>query len=114
HGFCPDHASTMSISPSQVRYGDARKEIGYIQQISQSARALPGVRSAGFVYTLPLSGGSTNGSVKIEGHEKDSATEPNADKQYLDADYFQTMSIPLIKGRFFTAADTVDSHKVVM
>jgi putative ABC transport system permease protein len=113
-GFSTDHVVTMSISPSPVRYADARKEIGYIQQISQSVRALAGVRSAGFVYTLPLTGNSTNGSVKLEGHGNDSATQPNADKQYLDADYFQAMSIPLIKGRFFTAADTVDSHKVVM
>jgi putative ABC transport system permease protein len=113
-GFSTDHVLTMSISPSPVRYGDARKEIDYIQQISQRIRTLPGVRSAGMVYTLPLSGGSTNGSVKIEGHEKDSGTPPNADKQYLDADYFQAMRIPLLKGRFFSGADTTDSPKVVI
>lgn len=113
-GFSTDHVLTMSISPSPVRYADARKEINYIQQISQSVHALPGVRSAGLVYTLPLSGGSTNGSIKIEGHQGDSAAAPNSDKQYLDADYFQTMRIPLLKGRFFTAADTTDSAKVVI
>lgn len=113
-GFSTDHVLTMSISPSPVRYADARKEISYIQEISQRVRALPGVRSAGLVYTLPLSGKSTNGTVRIEGHEKDSGTPPNADKQYLDADYFQAMRIPLLRGRFFTAADTTDSPKVVM
>lgn len=113
-GFSTDHVLTMSISPSPVRYADPHKEINYIRQISQRVRTLPGVRSAGLVYTLPLSGGSTNGSVKIEGHEKDSAAPPNSDKQYLDADYFQTMRIPLLKGRFFSDADTADSPKVVM
>ena len=113
-GFSTDHVLTLSISPSPVRYADARKEIIYIQQITQSVRALPGVREAGLVYTLPLSGGSTNGSVKIEGHEKDSATPPNSDKQYLDGDYFQAMHIPLVKGRFFNASDTTDSPKAVM
>jgi len=52
-GFSTDHVLTMSINPSPVRYADARKEINYIQQISQSVRVLPAVRSAGFVYTLP-------------------------------------------------------------
>jgi putative ABC transport system permease protein len=113
-GFSTDHVLTLSISPSPVRYADARKEIAYLQQISQSVRALPGVASAGLVYTLLLSGDSTNGSVKIEGHEKDSATPPNSDKQYLDGDYFQAMRIPLVKGRFFNAADITDSPKVVM
>jgi putative ABC transport system permease protein len=112
-GFSTDHVLTLAIAPSPVRYADTRREINYIQQISQSVRALPGVRSAGLVYTLPLSGGSTNGSIMIEG-QADSATPPNADKQYLDGDYFQTMRIPLVKGRFFTAADTTDSPKVVI
>src|SRR5262249_5964560 len=112
-GFSTDHVLTMSVSPSPVRYADARKEINYIQQISQSVRALPGVRSSGLVYTLPLSGGSTNGSVRIEGHQG-SGAPPNSDKQYLDGDYFQALQIPLLKGRFFTAADTTDSPKVVI
>jgi predicted permease len=113
-GFSTDHVLTMTIQPSPVRYADARKEINYIQQISQNVQVLPGVRSAGLVYTLPLSGGSTNGSVAIQGHEADSDTPPNSDKQYLDGDYFQTMRIPVVKGRFFTAADTTDSPKVVI
>jgi predicted permease len=113
-GFSTDHVLTMSIEPSPVRYADARKEINYIQQITQSVQALPGVRSAGLVYTLPLSGGSTNGSVAVEGHEADSAMAPNADKQYLDGNYFQAMRIPLVKGRFFTSADTTDSAKVLI
>ena len=113
-GFSTDHVLTMSINPSPVRYADARKEINYIQQISQSVRSLPGVRAAGIAYTLPLSGGSTNGSVRIEGHQGDSGTPPNSEKQYLDGDYFQAMSVPLLKGRFFTSSDTTDSPKVVI
>jgi putative ABC transport system permease protein len=113
-GFSTDHVLTMSIEPSPVRYADAHKETNYIQQISQRVRVLPGVRSAGLVYTLPLSGGSTNGSIKIEGRQGDSAALPNTDKQYLDADYFQAMQIRLLKGRFFVAADTSNSAKVVI
>jgi putative ABC transport system permease protein len=113
-GFSTDHVVTMNISPSPVHYADARKEINYIQQITQSVRAVPGVQSAGLVYALPLNGNNVNGSIKIEGHEKDSGTPPTANKQYLDGDYFQAMRIPLLKGRFFTSADTMDSAKVVI
>ena len=113
-GFSTDHVLTMSISPSPVQYADARKEINYIQQITQNVRVVPGVQAAGLVYVLPLNGNNVNGSVKIEGHERDSGTPPSTDKQYLDGDYFQAMRIPLLKGRFFTAADTTDSPKVVI
>jgi putative ABC transport system permease protein len=112
-GFSTDHVLTMSINPSPVRYADPRREIDYIHEISQKVRMLPGVSAAGFVYTLPLSGGSTNGSVKIEGYG-DSTAPTNTDKQYLDGDYFQAMRVPLIKGRFFSAGDTSDTPKVVI
>jgi predicted permease len=113
-GFSTDHVLTMSIRPSPVQYADARKEINYIQQISQAVQMVPGVQAAGFVFALPLTGGSANGSISIEGHQGDSGTQPSADKQYLDANYFQAMRIPLLKGRFFTPADTTDSAKVVI
>jgi putative ABC transport system permease protein len=113
-GFSTDHVLTMNISPSPVQYADVGKEINYIQEITQSVQAVPGVQTAGLVYVLPLNGNNVNGSIKIEGHEKDSGTEPTANKQFLDGDYFQAMRIPLLKGRFFTSADTTDSAKVVI
>jgi putative ABC transport system permease protein len=113
-GFSTDHVLTLSIRPSPVRYADARKEINYIQQITQNVRTVPGVQAAGLVYVLPLNGNSVNGSIRIEGHEGESGTPPSSDKQYLDGDYFQAMRIPLLKGRFFTTADTTDSPKVVI
>jgi putative ABC transport system permease protein len=113
-GFSTDHVLTMSINPSPVQYADARKEINYVGQITQNVRAMPGVQAAGLVYVLPLNGNNVNGSVKIEGHEGDSGTPPSSDKQYLNGDYFQAMRIPLLKGRFFTTADTIDSPKVVI
>lgn len=112
-GFSTDHVLTMSINPSPVRYADSRRKIEYIHEISQKVRMLPGVSAAGFVYTLPLSGGSTNGSVKIEGYGNSTAST-NTDKQYLDGDYFQALRVPLIKGRFFSADDTSDTPKVVI
>jgi putative ABC transport system permease protein len=113
-GFSTDHVVTMNLNPSPVHYSDGRKEINFIQQITQSVRAVPGVQAAGMVYVLSLNGNNVNGSIKIEGHEKDTGTPPTSNKQYLDGDYFQALRIRLLKGRFFTSADTTDSAKVVI
>jgi predicted permease len=110
-GFDSDHVVTMAVRPSPIRYADPKKEIIYLQQIADRVNAVPGVQSAGLVYELPLGGGSTNGSVKIEGRQGE---PPNSDKQYVSGKYFQAMRIPLLKGRLFNEGDTADSHKVVI
>ena len=110
-GFNSHHVITMAVRPSPVRYKDPKTEILYLQRILESVSSLPGVQSAGWVYTLPLTGNSTNGGIKIEGHPGDS---PNVDKQYVEGNYFQAMSTPLLKGRFFDSRDNINSPRVVI
>jgi putative ABC transport system permease protein len=110
-GFNSHHVITMAVRPSPVRYGDPKTEILYLQRILESVNSLPGVQSAGWVYTLPLTGSSTNGGIKIEGHPGDS---PNVDKQYVEGNYFQALRIPLLKGRLFDSRDNLNSPKVVI
>ncbi|HEY7404543.1 MAG TPA: ABC transporter permease [Candidatus Angelobacter sp.] len=109
-GFNSDHVMTMVVRPSPARYSDHRKEITYLQQIVERVSALPGIKAAGMVHALPITGGATNGSITVEGMQG----KPNADKQYVGGDYFQTLGIPLLKGRFFNAGDTPDSPRVVI
>jgi putative ABC transport system permease protein len=110
-GFDSEHVLTMDVRPSPIRYADPRKEIIYLQAMTDRVNAIPGVQSAGLVYELPLGGGGTNGSLSIEGR---SGERPNADKQYVGGNYFQAMRIPLLKGRLFAPSDTPDSPKVVI
>jgi putative ABC transport system permease protein len=110
-GFNSHHVITMAVRPSPVRYKDPKTEILYLQKILENVNSLPGVQAAGWVYTLPLTGNSTNGPIKVEGHPGDS---PNVDKQYVEGNYFQAMRTPLLKGRFFDPRDNIDSPKVVI
>jgi putative ABC transport system permease protein len=110
-GFNSHHVITMAMRPSPVRYKEPKTEILYLQRILESVKSLPGVQAAGWVYTLPLTGNSTNGGIKIEGHPGDS---PNVDKQYVEGNYFQAMRTPLLKGRFFDSRDNLNSPRVVI
>ncbi len=113
-GFDSDHMLTMAINPSPGRYGDPKTETIYLQQIVQRVRALPGVRSAGMVTTLPLQGDSTNGGVTIEGRPKDPKAPLIANKQFVTGDYFSAMHMRLLKGRYFSDGDNAESLKVVV
>lgn len=113
-GFDSDHVLTMIINPSAGRYADPRIENNFLQQIVQRVRALPGVRSAGMVTTLPLQGGATNGDVTIEGRPVDPKAPLIANKQFVTGDYFSAMHMRLLKGRYFRDGDTADSPRVVV
>ena len=113
-GFSTDHVLTMGIWPSPVRYADPTIEINYLRQIQERVSALPGVRSAGFVTNLPLGGGGTDGGIRIQGRQIDPNHAPNANKQFTGGDYLQALRIRLIKGRYFTPADTTNAPPVVI
>lgn len=113
-GFSTDHVVTMGIWPSPVRYADPKAAIRYLQQVQEQVSTVPGVRSAGFVTNLPLSGGSTSGGLVIEGRPGDPKHPLNAQKQFVGGNYFQSLRVPLLKGRYLTDADNTTSPPVVI
>ncbi|HEY6251883.1 MAG TPA: ABC transporter permease [Candidatus Angelobacter sp.] len=113
-GFSTDHVLTMGIWPSPVRYADPKLEINYLQQIQKGVGAMPGIRSAGFVTNLPLTGRGTDGGFSIQGRPDDPTRPVNANKQFVGGDYLQALRVPLIKGRYFTEADISGAPAVVI
>ena len=113
-GFEPDHVLTMTVQPSGAQYVDPAKEISYLQEILRQTRSLPSIQSAGFVTSLPLLGNDIVGDVNIQGRPVDPKAPVIATKQFTSGDYFQTMRIPLVKGRYLGDADTMDSPRVAV
>src|SRR5262249_51670345 len=110
-GFNPKNVLAMQIfiSPSSDQ-----KPGPFLQQALERINLLPGVRSAGVVNTLPTLGGVDTDFV-IEGRPAlNVGEEPLADIHVIDPDYFRTMGIPLLNGRWFTGQDTADSLKVMV
>jgi len=64
---------------------------------------------------LPLSGSNTDSSFIIEGQDpKASGAFPDEEIRDITPDYFRVLQTPLLKGRFFSEADTADSPQVVI
>jgi putative ABC transport system permease protein len=113
-GFDADHVLTMHIAVSSNKYPDPKKEISYLNQIVQNTKNLPGVDSVGFVTNLPFSGDTLSGDFLIEGVDFDPGNMTNASKQFVVGDYFRSMHMPLIKGRYLNESDTAESRPVVV
>jgi predicted permease len=114
-GFNPDHLLTLQVFLSPVKYpeGNSTSPI-VLHEMLERVRALSGVRSAGMVNALPITGGPSTEFV-IEGRPAPRpGDEPGADIRVADPGYFPAMGIPLLAGRSFTEHDTAGSARVVL
>ncbi|HVH72215.1 MAG TPA: ABC transporter permease, partial [Candidatus Dormibacteraeota bacterium] len=88
------------------------ERVAFKQDLLEKIRALPGVVSAAEVDILPLSGGSTENLVWIEGANR--ASEVDSRFNWSSDGYFKAMGIRLLAGRDFIPQDTVFSPKVAI
>jgi putative ABC transport system permease protein len=112
-GFDETNLLTANFFLSPNRYRD-EQIAPFLERLLERVRAIPGVESAGVVNTLPVSGGVGTDFV-IEGRPLPAQNdEPSADICIVAGDYFGTMRIPLLRGRWFDAHDTESSVNVMV
>src|SRR5262249_7769202 len=114
-GFNPEHVVTMQLSLPQSKYKERFQIAAFFQQSLQRIQALPGVQSAAAIDNIPMSQDTSNASFRVEGLQVAPGEEsPHGDPHMISPDYFATMGIRLIHGRFFTDQDSKDSLPVAI
>ncbi|HEX8290914.1 MAG TPA: ABC transporter permease [Pyrinomonadaceae bacterium] len=115
-GFEPRGVLAMQLSLPPNKYPDRAARAAFLRQMLERVRAIPGVKSAGTTTTLPMSGQNSSGSFQIEGRQTaPGVNNPHGSRWLVSEDYFQTMRIPLVKGRYFEARDAeANGHVVVI
>lgn len=113
-GFTTDRTITMSVDPGLQGYTEARGMEFYKELIAR-AEALPGVNSASLANSLPLSLNRSSTSTYIEGQPVPRPSEvPEVQYSSVWPRYFETMGIPLVEGREFTAQDNKKELRTVI
>jgi putative ABC transport system permease protein len=105
-GFRPENVLAADLSLPSSRYQTGRQVSNFQHQLLDRISTLPGVRSVGAAAYLPFSGTNNSWTIQIEGRPPLPAgrwLEPGW--RPITANYFQTMGIPLVKGRDFSATD---------
>jgi putative ABC transport system permease protein len=114
-GFNPRNALTFEISLPKIQYADDPSIVRFNNEARRRIAALPGVQAAGFSTILPLAGTNSDWSFAIEGRSSnDNSPSPDEEKRQVSPDYFRALETPLIKGRLFSNADTVDAPPVII
>jgi putative ABC transport system permease protein len=115
-GLNPKNVLTMGVSTAQENlYVGPPADEQFCQQLTQHLGAIPGVLSVGAVAHLPLSGANAGRGFTIEGRpDPGPKNEPGGGYSVACPNFFKTLGIPLMEGREFTDADTVNSANVVV
>jgi len=87
------------------RHYDEARGLAVFDRALTEARAIPGVKSATLASIVLLEGSNTESRIQIVGAETDRDHTPQVSLESVAADYFETMSIPILRGRPISDAD---------
>jgi len=114
-GFDASHVITFKVglSPSLTNTA-ASTRIAY-RQLLDRIRHIPGIQAADLTNIVPLSGQDNSGPFWLGTQAPESPQDaPHALYFWTGPDYLDAMKIPLLRGRFFTPADTSKSEPVIV
>lgn len=105
-GFDPGNLLTMRISPPSAIYGNPTQLPLFSKTLLERISAVPGVVHASIATGIPFASDGYNGTFEIRNRQAQ-PNEPaaHASVTYVTSSYFETLRIPLVRGRFFTPAD---------
>jgi len=102
-GFDPNHVLSLSLSLPEARYPDVASVARFYKTYVEALAAQPGVIAAGAVMRPPLSQGGLGGTFSIIG--RDAGDDQRMQVRPATPGYFETLRIPVRRGRYFSAID---------
>jgi putative ABC transport system permease protein len=109
-GFKPENLLTLEYRLPRNKYVESSAQWEFHRQVIERLREVPGVQSAALIRGLPLTG--NGGSVRIAlpgGETPPKGREPQVLFNTATPEYFETIGIPLIRGRLFGDGDRLDT-----
>jgi putative ABC transport system permease protein len=117
-GFNPQNVLTMLVALPDSKYSADRPDLttAFFGQLSERVGALSGVESVGLTTSLPFTNTSWGKLFSITGRAAPATLEEIPAVQYrqVSAGYFETMQIPIVKGRLFDRSDDAESAPVAI
>jgi putative ABC transport system permease protein len=105
-GFDPSNLLTVSMSLPRARYDNNQKIGDFYARLSERVSRVPGVEGAAAVSLLPMGGSGSTTSFVIDGRPAPQpGEEPEANYRSATPTYFETMRIPVLRGRVFEERD---------
>lgn len=111
-GFDPRNVTTVAVSLPENKYADDARVVAYFDQLLAGIRSVPGVRQASLANSVPYDGNQIGGGIVTDA---DVAKADRGAHYRLTGDgYFETLRIPLLRGRTFQPDDDASAQQVAV
>jgi predicted permease len=114
-GFVPQGLLTAGLSLPKEAYATDEKQAAFYSALEQNLSAIPDVSAVAVADALPFTNQGGSSSFVIQGQVRTGNDPgPHGNVRAISPDYFQSMKVPLLRGRLFTAEDRLKSQPVVV
>ena len=120
-GFQAEHLFSARISIPGSTYKSDASVLHFYNEVSDRVSKLPGVKSAGFISQLPLSGANSSETVVVDQTKVEQSILHDlgfagieADRRIVTPGFMQALGVPLREGRLLTDADSADAPLVAV
>ncbi|PYS70734.1 MAG: ABC transporter permease [Acidobacteria bacterium] len=105
-GFDAHNVLTLRMSLPGAQYNSAAKVAGFYDNVLERVSGLPGIEHAAAAFQTPFTPGGDSSMFSIRGRvSNEKEPGPHADYAYVSSDYFNSLGLPIRKGRGFQPSD---------
>lgn len=114
-GFKPEKLLSLEYRLPRNKYKEPAAQWNFHRQVIEKIKEVPGVQSASLVRGLPFSGNGGTTAITLPDREAPpKGQEPEVMYNTAMPNYFETIGIPLLKGRTFSNEDQLKSPGVLI
>jgi predicted permease len=112
-GFQPDDVLNVHMDVGQLGYTEAQGR-AFFEDVERNVRSVPGVERLSFAFTIPMGYIRVGSAIEAGGQPVEPRERVSAGRNIVSPEYFDTMGIPLIRGRSFSDEDDDRSRPVAI
>jgi putative ABC transport system permease protein len=113
-GFDPSHVLAARLALPAADYQEAERVLQTLERIAEAAQAIPGVRVAALTSQVPMGPGGNGNGLIPEGVAFELKNSVQSRLRIVTPGYFDTMAIPIVRGRAVGAEDRRGALKVMV
>ena len=114
-GFNARNVLSFELLLPTSAYGEPERRVAFYEEFRSRLRALPGVVSAGAADRIPFGGVQGGSNLVVVGRQADpKSPQPMLRPSRILPGYFESLGVPLLRGRNFTPADTTGAPPVAI
>jgi putative ABC transport system permease protein len=113
-GFDPENLLVYRMRPPEAAYPDEESLRSLYEELLAEMSSLPGVIAAAAVSAAPIAGVNHSEAYAPEDGDYEDGRWPSAPVRWISTGYFDTIGVPLTRGRVFADSDRVGSLPVAV